>query len=176
MQKIASLLIIVVLLGFTTLSYAKSENSNNSNDNGKSGSNSKSQNKDQGSQNPNSDNSNPTPSASPASDPKQTCDPNAGWKNHGEYVSCVAKLKLGGQAVSEAARSDVGKKKSGTPSASLSPSPSSTASATPTASGSASPTASGSAVPSLNIIQNQAKNIVNSLKHILDQFIALFSL
>ena len=38
------------------------------------------------------------------------CDPNADWKNHGEYVSCVAHTHPGGQVVSEAARSDIGKK------------------------------------------------------------------
>src|SRR5690242_12348498 len=38
------------------------------------------------------------------------CDPNAEWSSHGEYVSCVAKLHLGGKTVSAAARSDVGKK------------------------------------------------------------------
>ncbi len=42
------------------------------------------------------------------------CDPNAQWKNHGAYVSCVAKQKPGGQVVSEAAKSDVGKKNADT--------------------------------------------------------------
>lgn len=32
------------------------------------------------------------------------------WKNHGQYVSSVAKTNPGGQVVSEAARSDIGKK------------------------------------------------------------------
>src|SRR3989344_3933414 len=32
------------------------------------------------------------------------------WKNHGEFVSCVAHEHRGGDDVSEAARSDVGKK------------------------------------------------------------------
>ena len=50
------------------------------------------------------------PTTSPTPVPTIPCDPNAQWKNHGEYVSCVAKLHLGGQAVSEAARSNVGKK------------------------------------------------------------------
>jgi hypothetical protein len=44
----------------------------------------------------------PTPSAA--------CDENAEWKNHGSYVQCVAKLHLGGQTTSQAARSNVGKK------------------------------------------------------------------
>lgn len=40
----------------------------------------------------------------------QSCNPDANWKNHGEYVSCVAKLHQGGKNVSEAAKSDIGKK------------------------------------------------------------------
>lgn len=71
------------------------------------------------------------------------CDPNAEWKNHGAYVSCVAKQKPGGQVVSEAAKSDVGKKNkdnNGAPtltptvsvSPTLSPEPTIEASPTPT--------------------------------------------
>lgn len=64
--------------------------------------------------------------------PNATCDPSLEWKNHGEYVSCVAKLKEGGQTVSEAARSDVGKRGFvASPSASLSPQPSASGSAEP---------------------------------------------
>lgn len=68
-----------------------------------------------------------------SSSAKETCDPNFPWKNHGEYVSCVAKLHLGGQSVSEAARSDIGRKNKPA-----------TSSASPTASGSASPSISPS--------------------------------
>jgi len=60
----------------------------------------------------------------------QECDPNADWKNHGAYVSCVAHQHLGGQAVSQAAKSDIGKKKltptvnpTATPTATLTPTP-----------------------------------------------------
>lgn len=66
------------------------------------------------------------------------CDPNAEWKNHGAYVSCVAKQKPGGQIVSEAAKSDVGKKNNGdtpitvTPTISPEPSVEVTPSPTPT--------------------------------------------
>lgn len=45
-----------------------------------------------------------TPSVSP------TCDPEGEYKNHGQYVSCVAHEKRGGKETSEAARSDIGKK------------------------------------------------------------------
>jgi len=57
------------------------------------------------------------------------CDSNASYKNHGEYVSCVARQGLGGQVVSAAAKSDIGKKQ-----VSITPTitPSSTPSATPT--------------------------------------------
>src|SRR3990167_2923160 len=50
------------------------------------------------------------------------CDPNANWKNHGQYVSCVAHEHPGGAAVSEAARSNVGKKNA-VESPAVSPSP-----------------------------------------------------
>lgn len=40
----------------------------------------------------------------------EECDSESEWKNHGEYVSCVAKKHLGGKEVSEAARSEIGKK------------------------------------------------------------------
>ena len=60
----------------------------------------------------------------------QECDPNADWKNHGAYVSCVAHQHLGGQVVSQAAKSDIGKKKvtpsvspTATPTATLTPTP-----------------------------------------------------
>ncbi len=78
-----------------------------------------------------------TVTISPVVTQTQTCDPNAEWKNHGQYVSCVAHTHQGGQMTSEAARSDVGKKHHGespTPSVSpsVSPSASPTATLTPT--------------------------------------------
>jgi hypothetical protein len=96
-----------------------------------------------------------------------SCDPSLEWKNHGEYVKCVAKLKQGGQAVSEAARSDVGKKKTGTPSASLSPSPTATGSASPEATESATPSATVSPSPEATesgIISSTVNNIVGGVK------------
>lgn len=39
-----------------------------------------------------------------------TCSPDATYKNHGEYVSCVAHEHPGGKVVADAARSDIGKK------------------------------------------------------------------
>lgn len=45
-----------------------------------------------------------SPSASPS------CSPERDYKNHGEYVSCVAREHRGGKEVSEAARSEIGKK------------------------------------------------------------------
>lgn len=53
--------------------------------------------------------------------PSQAVSPT--WKNHGEYVSSVAKTHPGGKVVSQAARSDIGKKqKAPTPSVSVAPS------------------------------------------------------
>ncbi len=93
----------------------------------------------------------------------EACDPDKAWKNHGEYVSCVAKFKLGGVVVSEAAKSDIGKKD-----ASASPS------ASPTASPSASPSASpaGAALVESTKIEIKAlievlQNIIKSLQNLI---------
>lgn len=52
------------------------------------------------------------------------CDPDDDYRNHGDYVSCVAKEHRGGKAVSEAARSDIGKKHFGEkPTGTVAPSP-----------------------------------------------------
>ncbi|MCL4366423.1 hypothetical protein M1437_04310 [Patescibacteria group bacterium] len=91
------------------------------------------------------------------------CDPDDNWKNHGAYVSCVAKLHEGGKNVSEAAKSDIGKKEdqdeeeneddedgqtaSPSPSASPAPSVSPSPSSTPIPSGSPSPSPSSSPTP-----------------------------
>lgn len=55
---------------------------------------------------------------------ENVCDPNADWKNHGAYVSCVAKQKPGGQVVSDAAKSDIGKKNNQGPTITTTPTPS----------------------------------------------------
>lgn len=65
----------------------------------------------------------PTTTVSVTPSPSVTCDENGEWKNHGKYVSCVAKQHLGGQAVSEAAKSDIGKKKHVTPTVTVTTSP-----------------------------------------------------
>ena len=108
-----------------------------------------------------------------ATDSAQQCDHNYPWKNHGEYVSCVAKSGAGGQAVSEAARSDIGKK-SGTPSASLSPSPDASGSATPSASVSPSPEATSSGL--INSITENLATVQEGILTIGDQFAALLDL
>lgn len=61
----------------------------------------------------------------------EECDPEAEWKNHGEYVSCVAKMHPDGQSVAEAARSDVGKKHQPTTTPSVTPSVTETPTPTP---------------------------------------------
>lgn len=80
----------------------------------------------------------------------EVCDPNASWKNHGQYVSCIAHQHPGGQVVSQAAKSDVGKKGAGvspSPSASPSPSPEASPSPSPEISPSPSPEVSPSPSP-----------------------------
>lgn len=72
----------------------------------------------------------------------KACDPSMEYKNHGAYVSCVAKTHPGGKKVSEAAKSNIGKKKtpSITPSPIISPSASPTATITPSISPTEEPT------------------------------------
>ncbi len=80
-------------------------------------------------------------------DTGKECNPDDQWKNHGEYVSCVARLHLGSATTSAAAKSDIGKKEAkeketedngneisptAAPSGTLTPTPTSTISATPT--------------------------------------------
>ena len=62
----------------------------------------------------------------------EDCDADGSWKNHGAYVSCVAHQHFGGKAVSEAARSEIGKKShGGKPSVTPSVSPTETPTVTP---------------------------------------------
>lgn len=103
----------------------------------------------------------------------ETCDPNANWKNHGEYVSCVARLHQGGSTVSAAARSDIGKKHASA-SGSISPSPTSTISATPTPEASESALESG-ALASQNGIIGQAHAILELLSNFLNRLSHIFS-
>lgn len=106
----------------------------------------------------------------------QSCNPDANWKNHGEYVSCVAKLHQGGKNVSEAAKSDIGKKdkddEEDEVEASPSPSPSASSSASP------SPTGIGTTSPVSQITIEGTKieikaliailqKIIESLKHLI---------
>ena len=78
------------------------------------------------------------------------CDPEGEWKNHGEFVSCVSHQGRGGQSVSEAARSDVGKKhKSGTPKPSTSPSITPSVSVVPSGVPSVTPSVIPSEIPSV---------------------------
>lgn len=70
--------------------------------------------------------------------------PSLAWKNHGQYVSSVAKTHPGGDVVSAAARSSIGKKAktSVTPSISPTTTPSGTLTPTPTEDPDATPTGS----------------------------------
>jgi hypothetical protein len=119
-----------------------------------------------------------TITTTPSVSPNAACDPNAQWKNHGQYVSCVAKQGLGGQAVSAAARSDVGKKKAQvTPSVSPSVSPTASPSVSPTITPSESPTPTDGPITSAeselamggnfltdNIFVNSVKTAFDSMK------------
>lgn len=112
------------------------------------------------------------------------------WKNHGQYVSCVAKysstgqpvVKQGGAVVSAAAKSDIGKKPEASPApeASSSPSPSPSASASASPSPSSSPSASPTASPlgttggiesaaklEISALIEILKNLIKSLEHLM---------
>ena len=116
-------------------------------------------------------------------------------KNHGEYVSCVAKLHLGGKTVSEAAKSQIGKKHKDvdddndenddnvpsitpTPSISLTPTPSISLTPTPTDVPTATPsvtiTPSPTDVPDNNANQAalvaQIKELIKTLKDLIKVF------
>ena len=123
------------------------------------------------------------------------CDPSAQWKNHGQYVSCVAHTHPGGEIVSEAAQSDIGKKNasaSPSPTPEVSPSPSASpeispspevspspeASASPEASPSPSVEPSPSPTPELTIEgqtlefeegQNPFENIIAALEELIER-------
>lgn len=125
---------------------------------------------------------------SPSASPLATCDPDDSWKNHGAYVSCVAKLHLGGKEIPEAARSEIGKKSESedsedkndddddaTPSASPTSSPSASPSATPSVS--PTPIGIGDTNPNSTLVQGTKieisaliqilENIIKSLKHLI---------
>ncbi len=90
----------------------------------------------------------PTPSVT-----QTPCDPEKHWKNHGEYVSCVAHQHLGGKTVSEAAHSDIGKKDHDGE-----PTPSPITSAQPTLGGGTSP---------LNVLGDLVGKLFGFLKHLI---------
>ena len=107
-------------------------------------------------------------------------------KNHGQFVSCVAKKHEGGKTVSAAARSDIGKKKrnpSITPSVvpSISPSidPSVTVSPTPTEDPNATPSPTLSFTPTPESgegLNQQIEGIVNALESLIATLKNLFHL
>jgi hypothetical protein len=117
--------------------------------------------------------------ASASVSPQPTCNPGQEWKNHGSYVSCVAKQHLGGAVISAAAKSSIGKhsQKSPEPSSSLLPtaspssSPSSFPSSTPspTATSSASPV--GVSIQSISTLQIELKMLIDTLQNILKSMV-----
>ena len=124
----------------------------------------------------------PSVTGTPGVGQTQTCDQNAEWKNHGQYVSCVAKTNPGGQVVSAAARSNIGKKKTlGTtsPTPSVSPSitvtPTESVSPTPTSTPSATPTEDPTLTPTITpdditVTFNPLESIKSFFKRISDLF------
>ncbi len=103
----------------------------------------------------------------PSPTPQATCDPALDYKNHGAYVSCVARLHQGGQTTSNAAKSDVGKK-----SGSVNQVASGSASPSPTASASASPLSTASA--QIEATKTEIKSLINILKDLLKSLRHLF--
>lgn len=147
MQKIFIILTLILLTA--TPAFARNENSQNkSNNSQKESGQSHSPKKNVDSQElEDSENEDNLPEITPAENtttpiPTIQCNPDQEWKNHGAYVSCVAKSGVGGQKVSEAARSNIGKKGYTTPSITPSISPTITPSVSPTVTPSISPTIS----------------------------------
>ncbi|MCL5784605.1 MAG: hypothetical protein M1142_04625 [Patescibacteria group bacterium] len=97
-------------------------------------------------------------------DEKEDCDPGAAWKNHGQYVSCVAHQKLGGEEVSEAARLEIGKDDDDKSSPAPTPMPSVTPTPIPSSSPSpsVSPSSSPSATPSSTPVSTQSATLVDT--------------
>ncbi len=98
----------------------------------------------------------------------QSCDIAALWKNHGSFVSCMAKLHLGGASVSAAAQSDIGKEHDEDESVSPSASPSPTPSSSPSlgVGTSAAVTVEGTKIE-INALIQVLQNIITSLQHLL---------
>lgn len=97
---------------------------------------------------------------------------NDGWKNHGEYVSSVAKLHEGGKTVSEAARSDIGKKEDKDDENEHEASPSPSASSSSAGIGTTNPV--GGAVVEGTRIELKAliqvlQNIIHSMEHLMTE-------
>lgn len=175
MPKLFIILSLFILLSVSSITiFAKSDNAKSPNGlpNSAGVGISSPENHGQGNQG-NGNNKNYLAEASPSGQASPTCAPAAQWKNHGDYVSCVAKLHQGGQAVSAAAKSDIGKKHASV-SASLSPSPSSTSSASPSfapspsssESASISGTLANSVVVRFAALGELIKDFLKNLKHI----------
>lgn len=128
---------------------------------------------------------NPTVNPSEDSENEDECLP---AKNHGQYVSCIAKTHQGGKVTSEAARSDIGKKEKDDetdPSVTPEISPEVTASIAPT--GVLSPTPSATVTPDLTPVPleenaeeenlgSQLQSLIDELKGLIDQLKNLINL
>ena len=167
MIKIIGTLGLLLIVAFSIVT-ASAQNGNSNPPNGNSNSNGQTNRSENGSSNSKSNSGNKNNSATAGNQGNNnrreasasaTCAPEAQWKNHGDYVSCVARLKLGGATTSAAARSDIGKKSAST---SGTPKPTSSSSATPIASISSSPVATTSA--SISDIQLEVLTILANIQ------------
>ncbi len=114
-----------------------------------------------------------TPSITVTTTPSVTCDKDDNWKNHGEYVSCIAKEHVGKDEVIDAAHSDIGKKKhttSITPSISPSISPNLTPSVSPTATSEASiaPSVSPTLTQLTALPEKKIKQLITTLEQLIN--------
>lgn len=101
-------------------------------------------------------------------------EPTGEYKNHGAYVSEVAKTHPGGAVVSAAARSDIGKKKQSsttptptdiitpTPTAIVTPTVTPTITVAPTSTPTAEPTPSATPSPTLTITQDDTQLLADN--------------
>lgn len=137
MKKLTFLILTIIILFSAHQVSAVSENANQKANNNPS--NEKRNENSNNSENEVSDveiSITPSESNKNTTSPKSTTDCTTDVNNHGAYVSCIAKQKLGGKVVSVAARSDIGKKSkvSGSPTTTVSPSVSPTEDPTATVS------------------------------------------
>lgn len=115
---------------------------------------------------------------------------NGEWKNHGQYVSSVARTNPGGKIVSEAARSDIGKKNSNvvsptvtptddptvTPTETLTPTPTDDPDATPSPTLTETPTPTPDEEGEEDAVNEQLAGIIEALESLISTLKGLLNL